>query len=663
MRSVLFIVILISSLFSKDMDKDFFEDLKKDLDTYSQLAIDTKQNIDYMPHIVSVLKYEELSKLGILSLREALSLVPGIDLSVDMSGIRNPIFRGSNPFAVGQSKLIIDGTVVNDKMYSSYSQYLDMPIDIIQRIEVVRGPGSLINGVNAYAGSIHVITKANRVDKLKKENSVFTSFGSDRYKMGGYVSSYKEKDFELNSDFFYQEHDRKTLTGPDRFNNTLNAPLWLENYALGLSTRYKDLYLKGRFSKSKMGVGYGQSFSLSYDDTDFMDVKNNLLELGYKFDLYEGVGVTASAGYFDEHRKLQNEVMPDGSSMIQNGIKRSFPQGYYYLFDYSEQTLTQSVEVKVSTFDNHSINLGIQLEQSSVKRNRANHSNDNLETFFESGPILSNNSRGHESFYFNDLVDISEKVSLEYGFQFDRYSDVKNQFNPRIAFVYRYDDDNILKWMYSHSFREPSWREQYLVGAHYFNSSSKLIEEDVEAYEASYIRKLGLKNSFKINVYYLYNKHQIHFNHDLQTFTNYGHNKLYGLEAEFKTNLFDKDEFYINYSYVDGSNISNEVASSAKNMAKIYYIYNFNESFNASSIIEYVGTKDRVENDLREKVDDYVTVDLSFSYKYRPYDFTISASLKNMFDEKYFLPSIEKTYRADFQQEGRSFLIRLSKRF
>ena len=39
-----------------------------------------------------------------------------------------------------------------------------MPIEMIKRIEVVRGPGSQLDGVNAYAGSIHVITYAEEIE-------------------------------------------------------------------------------------------------------------------------------------------------------------------------------------------------------------------------------------------------------------------------------------------------------------------------------------------------------------------------------------------------------------------------------------------------------------------------------------------------------------------
>ena len=658
LKNYFVLTLLVASLYADDQS-DILDLLQGDMQKYSKIATDTKQNVDYMPYVVSVLKNEELTKLGILSLREALTLVPGVDVSVGMAGVKNPIFRGSNPFAMGQSKLIIDGVVVNDQMFGAYNQYLEMPIDIIERIEVVRGPGSLLSSVNAYAGSIHVITKANKDDGLEKDNNIFAAFGSDEYMMGGFVASHKEGDLELTSDLFYQRHDKELSTGPDRFGNSGEAPLWLKNYALGLNVNYKDLYVKGRFSKNDSGVSYGQSFSLSDDSSDYLDVMNNSLEVGYGFDIAKGVKGTLSVGYFDEWRELQNKVMPDGSSM---GMM-TFPNGVYFLVNYTEQTFKERFEVEITALDNHKITAGVMLSQSRIKDNTAKQSMNDLQSFMNEKDLLSNSRREHSSYYIDDLIDINEHTSVQLGAKFDHYSDVKDQFSPRLAVVHRYDDENIYKLMYTRSYREPSWREQYLVGAHYFNADPNVQEESVDAYEAAYIRKFGIKNDIKFNAFYLKNKDQIHAQDTPRVFTNRGDNELYGLETELKTQLRESDQFYLNYSYVDGSNVSGSLANSAQHMARAYYIYNMTEHLSLSPLIKYVGEKGRVQADTREDVDDYLTADVSAVYTYEPSDLTVSMSVKNLFDTTYYLPSPDNTYPGDFKQEGISFLLRLEKRF
>ena len=656
MRAVWMFLSVIAFLHAEDMSESLLESLEGDLEKYAQIATNTKQNVDYMPYVVSVLNNEELVKLGVLSLREALVLLPGVDISIGMAGVQNPIFRGSNPYAMGQSKLIIDGVVVNDQMFGAYNQYLDIPIDIIERIEVVRGPGSLESNVNAYAGSVSVITKANKDDGSDKEQNIFASFGSDEYMLGGFVASYQEDGFEISSDLFYQRHDKELPVGPDRFGNSGDAPLKLKNYALGINSHYKDFYLKGRFSKNESGVSYGQSFSLSDDSSDYLDVQNNALEVGYGFDIAKGIIATLSLGYFDEYRDLQNKVIPDLVPMRP-------PNGVYFLVNYTEYTFKERFEIKASAIDDHMITAGVELSQSRIKDNEAKNSVDNLQTFINEKELLSNSKREHMSLYIDDLINIDEKTSLQVGMKFDHYSDVKNQFNPRLGLVHRYDDDNIYKLMYTHSYREPSWREQYLIGAHYFRADVNVEVESVEAFEAAYIRKLGMQKDIKLNAFYLKNKDQIHAQDASRTFTNRGDNELYGFETELKMIFDNKDQLYVNYSYVDGSNVSGALANSAQHMARAYYIYNMIEHLTLSPILKYIGQKERVSTDTREDVDDYVTFDLSMAYWYKPNDLSLSVSLKNLFNTSYYLPSPEATYPNDFEQAGSSFLIRLNKRF
>lgn len=667
MRKILLFIFLGVLLHAENTTDDLMDLLQNDLEKYSEIATETKQNVDYMPYIVSVLHNKELTQLGVLTLREALILIPGVDISIGMAGVQNPIFRGSNPFSMGQSKLIIDGVVMNDHMFGAYNQYLDMPIDIIERIEVVRGPGSLLSSVNAYAGSIHVITKANRDDGTEGEKSIFAAFGSDDYMMGGFVSSYKEGDLVLSSDLFYQRHDKELYAGADRFptfGTAVDAPLWLKNYAFGLNATYKDFYLKGRFAKNESGIGYGQSFSLSDDASDYLDVQNNSLEVGYSFDMAKGVKGTLSVGYFDEWRDMQNEVMPDGSSMPMPPMGTvTFPDGRYLLIDYTEQTYKERFEVRVSAIENHVITTGVEFSQSRVRDNSAKTSIDNLQTFTEED-LLSNSGRDHSSFYVDDLMDIDEKTSLQLGAKFDHYSDVKDQFSPRLALVHRYDDENIYKLMYTHSYREPSWREKYLIGSHYFRASPDVESESVDAYEAAYIRKFGMHNDFKINAFYLKNKDQIYFEDgNPRIFENRSDNELYGLESELSLKFDGDDTFYVNYSYVDGQNLAGSLANSAQHMARAYYIYNINGDFSLSPLLKYVGEKARVVGDNRENVDDYITADISAVYTYAPNDVSISLSVKNIFDTTYYLPATSGTYPGDFEQVGTSFLVRLSKGF
>ena len=57
---------------------DLLMSLQQDMQHYSDIATETKHNVDYMPYVISTLKSSDLEELGVLNLREAISLIPGV---------------------------------------------------------------------------------------------------------------------------------------------------------------------------------------------------------------------------------------------------------------------------------------------------------------------------------------------------------------------------------------------------------------------------------------------------------------------------------------------------------------------------------------------------------------------------------------------------------
>ena len=661
---ILSLWLLSISAHADDMaNPEMAQSLQNDMQEYSRIATQTKQNVDYMPYIISSWSSDELSQLGISTLREALSLVPGVDLSIGTVGTTIPIFRGSNPFAVGQSKLVIDGIVVNDKMKGDYSHFLDMPVTMIQRIEVVRGPGSLLSYVNGYSGSIHVITKANRDDGLSVDDEVFAELGSDGYKTGGFITSYKENDFSISSDFFYKTHDQESPVVLDRYGSSGDSQQWLDNYSFGINAHYNNFNVKGRLTDRESGASYGQSFSLSEDESDYVAIENNYIELAHSNELSKYIVLNLSLGYIELIRQLQNKVVPDGATVQTPSGPVVLPNGKYFLVDLKEETFYERIELEVSTFDSHNIHMGVYAYQSDMAKRDAFSSLDGMQTVTAPFDILIDTPRNMYSVYVDDLINFSEQTSMQIGVKYDHYSDVESQASPRIALVHRYDNENIYKFMYTHSYREPSWREQYLAQPSFFSSTLDIQPEQVDAYELGYIRKIDLKSHIKINTYLLSNKDQIHAQNPTHTFQNNGDNNLYGYEIEYKNELENNDQIYFNYSYVDGENVADQQADSARTMVKSYYIHKLNHAFSVSAIAKFVDEKGRIEVDLRDNVDSYALFDLSANYQNQLTKIDINLSVKNIFDETYYLPSPENTYPDDFKQEGRSILLSLRKKF
>ena len=657
--TTLFALIFLSfnCLAEDELKPNILLELEEDMKRYSDIATETNQNVDYMPYVISTLNYKDLEELGIQNLREAISLIPGVDLNVGMAGVKNPIFRGSNPYAFGQSRLIIDGVVVNDQLFGGYNQYLDLPIDIIHRIEVVRGPGSMLSHINGYAGSIHVITKANRDDGEKTKDKVFAVTGANKLITAGIIKSIELNHGRFSTDIYYQQHDLHLPVGDDRIPlppTSGNTDQSLKNYQIGLNYLNSGFSMKARASKNDSGVSYGQAFSLTDDETDFLNVENNSLEIKYVKKVTNKIDAEFSIDYLDEVRTLQNKVMPDGTGPSLNGR--------YLLIDYSEQTVGERFQLNFNLSDTHKLKIGLQAKQSKIINNNYATSDDNLVTFTNQ-ILLSNTERERNTLYFEDIFNVSEKSTIQIGGKHSHFNDVDDQTTVRLALVHRYDDENIYKAMFSQTYREPSWREQYLNAPAYFSPNLVLESEKVDAYELAYIRRLGHRDFLKANAFLLRNSKQIDAQNVTTTFTNTDENDLYGLELEYENTLFTNDVLNINYSYIDGSNVSGALANSAASLLKIYYLHRASEHFNYSALVKYVGEKKRIEIDSRDNVDAYALMDLTASYQSSEKSTKFSFAIKNLFDQEYYLPATNGTYAGDFVQPGRTWMLRMSKEF
>ena len=109
---------------------------------------------------ISVITQEDLRRAGIHSIPEALRLVPGLSVA-DIDSSRRAIgSRGFNDYFANKLLVLIDGRSMYTPLYSGvFWNTLDMVIEDIERIEIIRGPGATVWGANAVNGVINIITK------------------------------------------------------------------------------------------------------------------------------------------------------------------------------------------------------------------------------------------------------------------------------------------------------------------------------------------------------------------------------------------------------------------------------------------------------------------------------------------------------------------------
>ena len=142
--------------------------LNKDVEVSSQ-GLSARET----PGILSVITGEEIENSGARDLTDVLRLVPGFEILQDLQFVMGLGLRG-NWANEGKVLVLLDGQQMNELLYQTVAVGNHFAVDAIERIEIIRGPGSAIYGGSAEYGVINIITKAATLN------------GARIYGMGGF---------------------------------------------------------------------------------------------------------------------------------------------------------------------------------------------------------------------------------------------------------------------------------------------------------------------------------------------------------------------------------------------------------------------------------------------------------------------------------------------
>ncbi|MDX2110574.1 MAG: TonB-dependent receptor [Verrucomicrobiota bacterium] len=241
-------------------DQSGYDALMNVLDEETEDATRERLNADFLPGILTVLKGDDLEKLGIRDAWESLDLVPGIHTAYNNFGEKTVEARGlgyQQHFSF--NKVFIDG-VAAESTGEQRMAYLSIPVAQIERIEVMRGSGGVIFGADATAGVINIITR-------KEGNSVWAERGAFNTWSGGGRYAYKDTKHDLlayASASIYSTDGSGAQVGNDVFHLTQNAGLSpgpiddrdeVRFYTAGV--QWQGLSLEGRYVERLPGDFFG----------------------------------------------------------------------------------------------------------------------------------------------------------------------------------------------------------------------------------------------------------------------------------------------------------------------------------------------------------------------------------------------------------------------
>lgn len=172
----LFFLTNLSPLFAQSDDELWNLSLDELLELEIVTASKRAQKIEEAPAAVYVITAEDIRLYGANSIGEALRMVPGVDVVQLADHNFQVSFRGLSRLQYNTSNKVlwlVNGRSVYNDAFGGVRLYsINVHMDNIERIEVVRGPGSALYGANAFAGVINIITTAPNAhnDFLIKED-------------------------------------------------------------------------------------------------------------------------------------------------------------------------------------------------------------------------------------------------------------------------------------------------------------------------------------------------------------------------------------------------------------------------------------------------------------------------------------------------------------
>ena len=191
-KSLLLSFLLLTALTgtARSDDTDYSEFTLEDLMDISITSVSKReQQISRSAAAVHVVSAEEIAKRGVTTIPEVLKLIPGVLVSQINATLYEVSIRGFRRRFNNKLLVLIDGRSIYTPFFAGvYWEFHHLPVEEIDRIETIRGPGAALWGANAVNGVINIITKSaaktTQTKMLKvqlgdQENIITTQQGAD----------------------------------------------------------------------------------------------------------------------------------------------------------------------------------------------------------------------------------------------------------------------------------------------------------------------------------------------------------------------------------------------------------------------------------------------------------------------------------------------------
>lgn len=598
-------------------------------ENFETSVLDTAKNI-------TIVTQEEIQAKGANTVAEALKGVPGLTISTLDGG--EPAFdlRGYGATAYQNTLILIDGIPLNNIQGSGYYTS-QIPVNMIDKIEIIPSGGAVMYGEGAAGGIINIITKT--LQDKKNYGSVGLEVGSwgttkgslnygtkitDRFLMDIAYTNYKSEGYRSktkgdNHEKFDKDDKKEAIW--------LRGKYLLDNGSIEASYRHNELedYYTGPLNKKQ----FEKDPSMAGDYNGICDSTEDSYTLRYNQKINDKVDFLVYGGY------EELEFKGDDSK-------------YFWKNHYLASQYFIKPQIKYSYGENSYIILGGDYRDGKSENQLDKTAKDKTRESY-AGYILNKTTLGNWQFTQGYR---REKIELDDGSIPKKEN--KNDVNSyELGINHLYSDTGSIYLSYVKGFRSPSIQD---MG--YWDGREYKVQE-TETYE------FGLKDMYKntyisASVFLMNTENEIYFDGlgEIKKNKNFdGEIERRGAQLSLN-HYFDKLILREGISFIeseikDGLAKNNEFPGVPKWTVNLGATYNFTEKLIGNIDMYYqsaaYGSSDFANKD--GKNNEYTTVDTNLTYKFND-GLEIYGGVKNLFDEEYCNAIVNGGYNP---ADGRSY--------
>ncbi len=259
----LFLLLASSILFSQIKEQP--QKLDEILITSSRIDIPFSEN----SRTITVISTTEIERSGVTNVTDLLQQFAGIDIRRRGTvGMQSDLYIRGGSF--DQTLLLIDGIKVEDAQTGHHTMNMALPIEVIERIEIIKGSAARIFGQNAFTGAINIVTKKSS-DNVNALGYQLGSFGQqnvsgtlgkeyENSSIIGHASVNTSDGYRYNTDFQNQNYFLKSSI--NKKTNPIEAIAYFTERKFGANGFYASPSAINQYEETQTSlVGVSTAFS------------------------------------------------------------------------------------------------------------------------------------------------------------------------------------------------------------------------------------------------------------------------------------------------------------------------------------------------------------------------------------------------------------------